>query len=131
VGGQTSYYPAKFSRFIVSYTPSAIMTANIDDPVAPDGTTWDQHVIDKTKLKLEEAVRQTILSPRAGGVGGVRRLSERPALQPEVSSINWKLGPYFCSDDWLNDAVSAGKRLFDYLVYVHRGRGLPPLSLRV
>jgi hypothetical protein len=69
VGGQTSYYPAKFSRFIVSYTPSAIMTANIDDPVAPDGTTWDQHVIDKTKLKLEEAVRQTILSPRAGGVG--------------------------------------------------------------
>ena len=30
---------------------SAIMTANIDDPVAPDGTTWDQHVMDKAKAE--------------------------------------------------------------------------------
>jgi hypothetical protein len=30
---------------------SAIMTANIEDPVAPDGTTWDQHVMDKAKAE--------------------------------------------------------------------------------
>jgi hypothetical protein len=47
------------------------MTANIEDPVAPDGTTWDQHVMDKAKA--EHLAKAALRGLRKAGFAVMKR----------------------------------------------------------